>query len=141
MTDRPSKQTGYTLLELLITVSIITIVTSIALPSYQKHVQRSHRGDAMAALLKIANAQEKFYLQNNTYTTVLTDLNIDGTANGYYTLTINNADVDEFSASADPQSGGPQADDDTCAQFTIDSTGALGATDSGGGDNTTACWR
>ncbi len=141
MTHRPSTQTGYTLLELLITVSIITIVTSIALPSYRQHVQRSHRGDAMAALLKIANAQEKFYLQNNTYTSDLSDLNIDGTANGYYTLSIDTADVDEFEASASAKSGGPQADDETCAEYTIDSTGALGATDSGGGDNTTACWR
>lgn len=136
-----SRQRGYTLMELLLTVSIITIVTSIALPSYRQHVTRSHRGDAMSALLRVANAQEKFYLQNNTYTDTLADLNITSTANDYYGLTIDNADVNTFSASATPKPGGPQAGDDQCATFAIDASGALSATDSGGGDNTNFCWR
>lgn len=141
MIKRPTRQTGYSLMELLVTVALVTVVTSIALPSYRNHVTRSHRGDAMTALLKIANAQEKFYLQNNTYTTSLNDLDIAGTDNGYYSLSIPNADVNVFSATATPAAGGPQADDDQCAQFAIDSTGTRSATNSGGGDSTQACWR
>jgi type IV pilus assembly protein PilE len=140
MTPCKPRQQGYTLLELLLTVSIVTIVTSIALPSYQNHVLRSHRSDAMSGLMQVANAQEKFYLQNNTYASTLAELNIDGTRSGYYDLTIPVADVNEFQAVATPASGSPQAGDDTCATFTIDSTGALGATGSGG-DTTTECWR
>lgn len=140
MTPRKPRQQGYTLLELLLTVSIVTIVTSIALPSYQNHVMRSHRSDAMGALMQVANAQEKFYLQNNTYASSLTDLNITGTRSGYYDLTIPVADVNEFRAEAQAASGGPQAGDDTCQTFTIDSTGALSAQGTGG-DTTTECWR
>ncbi|MFK8015410.1 MAG: type IV pilin protein [Gammaproteobacteria bacterium] len=140
MTHRPSRQHGYTLMELLITVSIITIVTSIALPSYQNHVMRSHRTDAMGALLRVANAQEKFYLQNNSYTGDLAELNITGTESGYYDLTIADADVNGFTATATASSGGPQENDSKCQNFTIDATGALGA-GSSGVDNTTECWR
>ena len=141
MTHRPSRQTGYTLMELLITVSIITIITSIALPSYQNHVMRSHRTDAMGGLLRVANAQEKFYLQNNTYTSDLGDLNITGTANDYYTLSISGADINGFTATADAKSSGPQGDDSDCQSFTVDATGALGATNSSNADTTTECWR
>lgn len=137
----PFKSAGYSLLELLITVSIITIVTSIALPSYQNHVMRSHRGDAMAALLRIAGQQEKFYLQNNTYSASLSDLNTENTDNDYYNLSIVNADTDTFTALATAKGGGPQANDDDCATFRIDATGNRTADDSGGSDNTTACWR
>jgi type IV pilus assembly protein PilE len=128
-------------MELLLTVSIITIVTSIALPSYRQHVTRSHRGDAMAALLRVASAQEKFYLQNNTYAATLAELDITSTRNDYYALAIDSADINAFSASATPKTGGPQASDDQCASFAIDSSGTLSATDGGGGDNTSFCWR
>lgn len=141
MSSRRPRQHGYTLLELLLTVSIVTIVTSIALPSYQNHVRRSHRGDAMAALMRIANAQEKWYLQNNTYTSSLTDLQVQTTQNGYYDLSVTNADVDGFTATATIKSGGPQDGDDNCATFSIDATGALGAASGGGGDTTVQCWR
>ena len=141
MSSRRTHQHGYTLLELLLTVSIVTIITSIALPSYQNHVRRSHRGDAMAALMRIANAQEKWYLQNNTYSSSLTDLEVENTQNGYYTLSVDSADVDGFTASATAKSGGPQEGDDTCQSFSIDATGALGAESEGGSDTTVQCWR
>lgn len=141
MSSRRPRQHGYTLLELLLTVSIVTIVTSIALPSYQNHVRRSHRGDAMSALMRIANAQEKWYLQNNTYTASLADLQVETTQNGYYTLSVTSADVDGFTASAVIKNGGAQEGDDNCSTFTIDATGALGAQSGGGADTTVQCWR
>jgi len=141
MTPRKPRQQGYTLLELLLTVSIVTIVTSIALPSYQNHVKRSHRSDAMSALMRVANAQEKFYLQNNTYASTLAELDITGTRSGFYDLTIPVANVNEFRAEARPATGGPQVGDDNCSLFSIDATGALNAQSSGGGATTADCWR
>lgn len=132
---------GYSLMELLVTVSIITIVTSIALPSYQSHVMRSHRGDAMAALMRIAGQQEKFYLQNNTYSSSLVDLDTENTENGYYTLQIVNADATTFTARASAKSGGPQENDEDCQTFEIDATGNRTSANGGGADTTTACWR
>jgi len=135
-----NKQSGFSLIELMITVIVLTIVTSIALPSYQEHVKRSHRVDATSALLRVAQEQEKFYIQNNGYTTDLADLNIDGTIEDYYSLTISSNDLtQDFLASATAKSGGPQEGDGKCQTFTLDSTGEQTATGSGG-DNTEICW-
>lgn len=135
-----SKQQGFSLIELLITVVIISIITSIALPSYQEHVKRSHRTDATAALLLVAAEQEKFYLANNAYTTTLSDLGIDGTQEGYYTLEITSSDLTtQFVATATPKSGEPPASDGKCTEFSLDSAGTRRALKDST-DNTSYCW-
>jgi type IV pilus assembly protein PilE len=58
---------GFTLIELMIVVAIIAILAAVALPLYQEHVRKSHRQEAKATLLKIAQLQERFYAANNTY--------------------------------------------------------------------------
>ncbi|MBD1571832.1 type IV pilin protein [Vibrio sp. S17_S38] len=47
------RQKGMTLIELLIVIAIIGILTSIAYPSYQEHILKSHRATAMADMMKI----------------------------------------------------------------------------------------
>ena len=46
---------GFTLVELLNTVAIVSILAAVAYPSYQQHVLKSWRGKAKACLL--VNAQ------------------------------------------------------------------------------------
>jgi len=126
------KQGGVTLMELVVVMAIIGILAAIAVPSYRQYTLRSHRAEAKAALLNLAAAQEKFYLQNNTYTTELTDAPPDGlgltesTEGGFYTIAIDDADADGFAATATASGG--QADDEHCAEFGIDQTGARTAT-------------
>ena len=60
---------GMTLIELMIAVAVVGILATIAYPSYQNQVRRSNRADAITALTAMANAQERFYLANNTYAT------------------------------------------------------------------------
>ena len=62
-----SKSSGVTLIELMIVVAIVAVLAAVAIPSYRSYLLRSHRAEAKAALLNLAAAQEKFYLQNNTY--------------------------------------------------------------------------
>lgn len=94
----------------------------------------------MTALLRIANEQEKWYLQNNTYTTSLADLDATETRNNYYVLRIENANQNTFLASAEIRTGGPQVGDDLCQRFTINANGTLGA-QGADGDTTAQCWR
>ncbi len=75
------QQSGFTLIELMITVAIIGILVGIAYPSYTNHVLKSRRTEAKAILLEVAAAQESFFAQQNTYTTDL------GTASGLNFLT------------------------------------------------------
>lgn len=58
---------GFTLIEMLIVVAIIAILSAIALPSYQEHVAKGRRGEAMVALLEGAQALERYYSTNGSY--------------------------------------------------------------------------
>lgn len=74
------KQHGFSLIELMITVSIIAILASVAIPSYNGYILRSHRNDAMASLLNIMRAQEDFFANDFTYTTTLVEINANNFA-------------------------------------------------------------
>ena len=127
-------QSGMTLVELMIVVIIVAVLASIAVPSYRQYVMRTHRTEARSALLNLASAQERFYLQNNTYaanaalsTAPPNGLGIPATTeNGYYTIAITAADAAGFSATATATGG--QADDTRCATFTINQAGSKTAT-------------
>jgi type IV pilus assembly protein PilE len=64
---KPKKETGFTLIELMIAVAVVGILASIAYPSYIDHVRKSRRADAQGALMGLSNAMERFFTQNSTY--------------------------------------------------------------------------
>jgi len=135
---------GFTLIELMITLLIVAILAGIAVPSYRNYVLRSHRVEATAALLRVAAAQEKFYLQNNTYTNDVGTANglrfsteagpVDNflTENGWYTITVTAADNEGFALTADAE--GDQVNDSDCTSFGLESSGKKTA-------STDKCWK
>lgn len=64
--------TGFTLVEVMITVVIIGILVGIAYPSYQNYTRQARRADAQSAVMQMANRLEKFFTYCNTYTVSLT---------------------------------------------------------------------
>lgn len=75
-----NKQQGFSLIELMIVVTIIGIIGSIAIPSYNGYVLRTSRHDAMTGLLNLMRAQEDFFANDFTYTTTLVDINANNFA-------------------------------------------------------------
>ena len=74
------RENGFTLIELVITIAIVAILASIALPSYNESITKSRRSDAQGALLSFANAMERHFTTNGTYLGAGTDDNDDGDA-------------------------------------------------------------
>ena len=82
---------GFTLMEVMIVVAIIAIIVAVALPSYQQQVLRTNRTDGWAMMHKMMQHQERFFTNNLTYTTNLTQLGYGSATNvatpeGRYTI-------------------------------------------------------
>ena len=134
------KNSGFTLVELMVVVAIVGVISAIAYPSYTSYMKKSGRADAKVGLSKIVDKQERFYLQNNTYTDsfAATGLNTSTTSEeGYYTFSITSTNlVNGFTATATAVAGEAQAKDLDCTSFSLSSTGLKTAT----GANPTKCW-
>ncbi|WP_312243868.1 type IV pilin protein [Stutzerimonas nitrititolerans] len=134
-------QNGFTLIELMITVVIISILASIAYPSYQEFVKRGNRTEGQAFLSEVAARQERYFAQNNEYTDDVDKLKLKNgstSETGKYELSIV---IDE---DADADDGGytltaeEQFNDDACGNLTLTATGIKGVT---GSKAAADCWK
>lgn len=121
-------QSGFTLIELMITVVIIGILAAIAYPSYQEQVRQTRRANAQADLMELASYMERYYTENFTYVGTKGALPFSqspksGTA--YYSIIVaSNPTATSYQLVATAQ--GAQADDTNCTPLTITQTGATG---------------
>ena len=63
------RESGFTLIELMITVAIVSILAVVAYPSYQDHIARGQRSQGQQLLSDIAQRQEQFLLDGRRYAT------------------------------------------------------------------------
>ena len=115
---------GFSLPELLITLTIVAILATITVPSYNGLVARSRRGDAMAALVMVQLAQQRWRSGHAVYAQDLATLGWPEaeSPDGYYLLHIETADGFGFQALAQPQ--GVQLTD-MCGTFAMDANGPV----------------
>lgn len=133
-------QSGFTLIELMITVAIIGILAAVAYPSYTAHVQKSRRTDAKVALLEIAQRQESYFLRHRSYGSLAQIGYGNASPEGYYTLSVT-ADASSFTAEATAASGKAQHHDTQCRKFTLDQRGAKASENASNADTTATCWQ
>lgn len=138
------KQSGFTLIELMITVVIVSILAAIAIPSYRDHVRQSNRADAKAVLLENAQFMERNLTEANRYdqtsagaTTALlyTQSPKTGTANYAMGFVSGSLAATTYTLQAVP-SGSMTGD--ACGTLTLTHTGVKGV--SGASLTATDCW-
>jgi type IV pilus assembly protein PilE len=61
------RETGFTLIELMIAVVVVGVLTAIALPSYQQYVLRGKIPEATSKLGELRMKMEQWYADNRTY--------------------------------------------------------------------------
>jgi type IV pilus assembly protein PilE len=155
MSTQSNKQasSGFTLIELMVTVAIVTILATIAVTSYSSQVQKSRRTEAKSALLDLAGREERLFSTTNTYSqdeaflgyaTVSTQMTNMTFGNRYYTLTavvpdaVNQPGVaNSYLLTATPVAGNSQAGDATCGSFSVNQLGVQTVTGTG---TVAACW-
>lgn len=72
--DRTAAPRGFTLTELMVTLTIIAAMTAMSVPSFQRAMEQSRADIAAANLRAIWAAQRLYWLENHAYTSDLTQL-------------------------------------------------------------------
>jgi type IV pilus assembly protein PilE len=141
-----ARTAGFTLIEVLVALAIVAITTSFAVSTYRRHLVRSHRIEAVQALLAVAAEQEKFHLGLGRYSARLDAAAGEDppgipvaskTPRGRYRLRIEVADAVRFRAIAERLE---RTADPVCVRLSIDESGRRGASDATDRDTTANCW-
>ena len=142
---RHSNARGFTLVEVLVVVSIVAILASIAVPAYTSFVRQSNRTDATKTMQLAAQSLERCYSRRFTYLacnvngTVMNNGSTMQTPNLFYTVTFTIPNAQNYTLTA-AATAVPQTSDSQCVQFTLASTGVQAAQDNHANNTTKACW-
>ena len=71
---RAGKQSGFTLIELMIVVTIIGVLASIAVPVYRDYTIRTRVSEAASIFAPVKAEFALFYSENGTFPTALADM-------------------------------------------------------------------
>ena len=156
--SKQHRQKGFSLIELMIVVAIMGILSAIAIPSYVEQVRKGKRADAKVELLRIAQMQESYFVQNMSYAKDLTTgagglgmgssvkseqneyritmTKLPGSCNG-----TGGSSCSGFTLIATPETGGSQSHDTECTRFTLSNTGAKGTSLGATAAAIKKCWK
>ena len=144
-----SKQSGVSLIELLIAIVLVAIIAASAYPTYTQFIVRAKRTAGKSMLLQVADRQQQYFMDNKRYANSLTTLGYQenpfmvggdgdyvamGDIDRVYMITMVTPTTTTFTISALPQMI-MASKDTSCATLFLLNTGQKGS--SGGGDR---CW-
>jgi type IV pilus assembly protein PilE len=144
-----SRQTGFTLMEVMIVVVIVGLLASLALPSYSSYVTRSQRQAGKNVLYRIADRQEQYFIDNKQYAANLStlgyaedtltigrdgDIDASTASKPIYGLTLTNATATTYTVQVAPK-GSQASKDADCGTLTLSHLGVRAVSGA-----STDCW-
>ena len=134
MASKKINSNGFSLLELVIVLAVISVLLTLAIPSYQRYTQRVHRAEAIRMMLAIADCQERIRANTGFYDTSSCG---DGFNSDSHELRIEPPDstaVLEYTIVAQPRQGR----EDDCGNLSLNQAGTRGV--SGNQATVNTCW-
>ena len=154
MNSKKNLQRGFTMMELLIVITIIGILAAIAYPSYVSSIAKGKRAEARGELLEVAQYMQRFYSQNDRYdqtnaatpvaTTIPAALAVvpkgaaAGSQNYDISFVANSLTATGFQLQAVPVNS--QAGD-MCGTLLLNSVGQKGVSGATSSQTAATCWR
>lgn len=134
---------GFTLVELLVVITIIGVLAAIAIPSYNEYMRKGYRAEAKGVISDIAQKQERYFTANGAYLPSSNAAYVAPTwpnfaggstfAGRRYDISVTQATTADYTITATPRA--PHTDPD-CNVLTLTSAGVKGASGTLG----LGCW-
>lgn len=117
-----NSEKGFSLIELMIVVTIMAILLALSYPSYASFIRKSNRAEAVVTLLDWANQQDIWRADNPSYSTDITPPNIE-----LYTYSlVSNAVSYTLTATSRGTQLSDKEDGVACTTMTLNQTGIMG---------------
>ena len=118
---------GFTLMEVMVTVTVIGVIVAIGFPAYNSHMLKTRRAAASACVVEFAQFMERNYTTSMSYSTdqdgeatELPDSNCRIDLTPFYAFSLE-ATVQTYLLTASPI--GQQGKDTSCGVLTLDQAG------------------
>lgn len=135
--SRRAKSRGFTLIELMIVVTVLAIIIAVGYPSYLNQVRKARLADGKATLMETAQQLERCYTRFSSYNDANCGVALPVTSpEGYYVVSAAAQTASSFTLDATPQ--GDQAGYARCGVLRLTSTGQQGS--QGAVTDANDCW-
>jgi len=127
-------ESGFTLIEVMIVVVIVSILAAVGYPAYQSQVEKGHLSEGRAALTEVASQLERCFSRFGSYDDDDCEVRNES-ENGTYEIDVNVGQTN-YTITAERQK---HTNLNKCGDLTLTNTGQKGVT-GGASQSADECW-